>query len=116
MATTLVETSQRSGVKHVSVSQSAAEAADLVAAPADTLRIIVVEVALSISLDGTVVFNGAASDGALTGAINVSAVSGLHLTGTTRHPVFECSPGVKFAMTSVTGALRGYIKYKIVLK
>ena len=116
MTTTLVVTPQRFGVQHVSVSQSAAEASDLVTAPAAELRIVVIEVVLSISVDGTVVFNGAASNAALSGAINVSAVSGLRLSGSTKLPVFECAPGVKFALTSVTGALRGYIKYKIVLK
>lgn len=112
MAVTVVTSQQRDGSKHASISQSAAASAEeWVAAPPADQRLIITEVCLGISADGTAIFLSGTT--ARTGAIPVVATGGLHLVGTEENPVFECAESEAFNVTSATGALRGYIKYAI---
>lgn len=113
MALTAVSTRLRNGQAHLSISQSAAAAAEeWIAAPSAGYRIVITELVVGISADGTAVFLSAAN--ALSGAIPVTAAGGFARRGTLRNPVFECNAAEAFNVTSVSGALRGFLKYKVV--
>jgi len=114
MALTSVATVRRDGWTQLSLSQSAAGTDIVVADPGDGNRIVVKELTLSLTVDGTVQLTGGTGGGVLTGIMNVSAASGLGLRGTSRSPAIECAPSEALSLVTVTGSARGFLLYKIV--
>jgi hypothetical protein len=101
------------GTKQVSFSQSAAGAADeVVADPGDGYRIVVISILAAMSVAGTLALKSAANP--ITGAIDLGAGVPFGWKGSIRQPFVECNSSESLVLSTVTGASKGVIVYKIV--
>lgn len=111
MAITIVETGRRDGVRQLSVSQSAAGAADVVlAAPPTGYAHTIVGFFGTMTADGTVQFLSAAT--VLNGALNVAANGAIGWRGSQRFPFLECATAEALNLTTTGGAFRGVVFVK----
>lgn len=94
------------------ITQGAAGQLDLVAIPGTGVRIYVVTLVASITITGTVVFQEGTGPTNLTGAMTLTAGTPLTLFGSAAEPVLATNTAnSKLSLTSVTGAITGYLRY-----
>lgn len=98
----------------IPVTQGAAGAIDVVAAPGVGLKIYVTNIVLSIATTGTLQFFEGTGPTALSGVMPFAAASIWDQTGSASEPVLSTNtPNAKLTFTSATGVLTGYIRYFI---